>query len=206
MPLQEELQKNPAHCAETIWIKNHSIAPAFVSTESWGMVCSCPLQHLHHHHLTKTLSPALVLIVLQQWFLLLSWHQPLSVFQHTHWYVLTAHTPLLISSVTTNFQEHKMQDKIAGPTGGFWVRMCPYLFPPRTLNIIMGACASCSWQLWGCWLWWAAPRKSWEPDLSCLQLILISRLLQMSHRGLIARKFMLTVLVLFFSSAFWHLP
>lgn len=116
--------------------------------------------------------------------------------------VLTAHIPVLISSVTTNFQEHRMQDKIAGTAGGFWVGMCPYLFAPSTVSIIMGACASCSWQLWRCWLWWAAPRRSWEPDLSCLQLTLISRLLQISLRGLIARKFMLTVLVLLFSLAF----
>lgn len=75
-------RRTAAHCAETIRIKNDSTALVCVSTQSQDIVCSCSLQHLHHHHLTKTLSPALVLIVLQQWFRLLPWLQPLSEFAY----------------------------------------------------------------------------------------------------------------------------
>lgn len=112
--------------------------------------------------------------------------------------------------MTINFHEHKMQDKIAGMAGSFWVRMCRFLFPPkhsqhhygcmcclllagRRVPAVMGSSRSLPWG------------KSWEPDLSCLQLTLISRLLQISHRGLIAGKFKLIVLVLLFSSVLWHL-
>lgn len=150
-------RRTAAHCVESIRMKRVGVAPTLVSTQSWNVVCSFP------HKTTITTS---------------SWQTPCC--QLWYWWPRSADSvhvialvslafstadmcllfplPLLISSVIIYFHEHKMQYKIAGMAGSFWVRTCPFLSPPSTQHH-HGCRASCYQQVRGCRLWWAAQSR-----------------------------------------------
>lgn len=210
LPSKNASSRTATHHAELVRMKNADVAPALVSTQSWDVHHSFPLQHHHHHRqqLTKALLLALVLIAPKLWFQSL---------------------PQTLPQLSVQY--------FAPLTRGFCLH-CHGWFPPWPLTFVSTRCrmkwlAQLALFVWGhdsyhslsalpaapwvqCFLLLAAWRVqavmssseplpqgySQEPDLSCFQLTLISKLLKISVWGLRASKFNLLVLGLLLFFAF----